>query len=166
MSKLKPTYFYETLEQIPFDLLKKENIKGIIIDVDNTLVDMTSVLSTKRYEWIKNAKKQGFLICILSNTLHESKVRKMMDKLGINGMYFAMKPFLRGFKTALSILGLEKQEVIMIGDQLFTDIYGANRFGIKSILLDPISKLEGPFTKIKRPIEKIYIKKLKIRKDE
>lgn len=166
MSKFEPTYFFESIEKIPFELLEKENIKGIIIDVDNTLIDMTSILSNNRYEWIKIAKKRGFSICILSNSLREVKVKKLMNKLGVSGMYFAMKPFLRGFKIALNILGLEKEEVIMVGDQLFTDILGANRFGIKSILVDPISNLEGIFTKIKRPIESAYINKLKARKDE
>lgn len=161
MSKLKPTYFFESVEEIPFELLEENKIKGIIFDVDNTLVDMTSILSEKKYEWIKVAKKRGFLICILSNSINEGKVKRLMRELGVNGMYFAMKPFLKGFKIALNILGLKKEQVIMIGDQLFTDILGANRFGIKSILVDPISSLEGPVTKLRRPIESIYIKKMK-----
>lgn len=166
MSLLKPTYFFESVENIPFELLEERNIKGIIIDVDNTLIDTTKVLSEKRYEWIKKAKKKGFLVCILSNSLHETKIKSIMNKLDVNGMCFAMKPFLRGFKIALSVLGLEKENVIMIGDQLFTDILGANRFGIKSILVDPITNLEGPFAKTKRIIERAYIKKIKCRKDE
>ena len=68
-------------------------------------------------------------------------------------------------EMALNLLDLKKEEVIMIGDQVFTDVLGANRFGIKSILVNPINKKEGPFTLIKRPFEKIILKKLEEEKN-
>jgi len=67
---------------------------------------------------------------------------------------------------ALNLLDLKKDEVVMVGDQIFTDVLGANKFGIKSILVNPISKKEGIFTLVKRPFEKIVLNKLKEEKND
>lgn len=159
IAKLKPTYIFERIEDIPFELFEENNITGIIFDADNTIVDYTHVLSDSKKEWIKTLKEKGYNICILSNSGSEKKIRELMRKLDVNGLLWAMKPMLKGFKMAVSILDSKKENVIMIGDQLFTDIYGANRFGIKSIFVYPIHKREDPITTIKRPLENYILKK-------
>lgn len=161
MEKFKPTYIIESVEKIPFVLLERDNIKGLIFDVDNTISTMGKGITEGCYKWMKEAKSLGYKICILSNTINIKKVRKIMKDLDVLGLCFAKKPSTKGFGMALNLLDLKKEEVIMIGDQLFTDVWGANRFGIKSILVKPISKKEGPFTLFKRPFEKIILKKLK-----
>lgn len=161
MEKFKPTYMISSVEKIPFVLLERDNIKGLIFDVDNTIATMGKGITEGCYKWIKEAKELGYKICILSNSVNLKKVRRIMTDLGILGLCFAKKPSTKGFEMALNLLDLKKEEVIMIGDQVFTDVWGANRFGIKSILVNPINKKEGPFTLIKRPIEKIILKKLK-----
>ena len=166
MEKFKPTYIMESVEKIPFVLLERDNIKGLIFDVDNTIATMGKGITDESYKWIKEAQNLGYKICILSNSINLKKVRKIMSDLGVFGLCFAKKPSTKGFKMALNLLDLKKEEVIMIGDQLFTDVYGANRFGIKSILVNPINKKEGPFTLVKRPIEKVILKKLKEDKND
>ena len=166
MEKFKPTYTIESVPKIPFVLLERDNIKGLIFDVDNTLATMGKGITEPCYKWIKEAKELGYKICILSNTLNVKKVRKIMNDLGVLGLCFAKKPSTKGFEIALNLLDLKKEELIKIGDQVFTDIWGANRFKIKSILVKPISKKEGIFTLIKRPIEKIVLKKLKEDKND
>lgn len=161
MEKLKPTYTIESVTKIPFVLLERDNIKGLIFDVDNTISTMGKGITTECFKWIKEAKSLGYKICILSNSLNYKKVKKIMQDLDVFGLYFAKKPSTKGFEMALSLLELKKEEVIMIGDQIFTDVWGANRFGIKSILVKPLSKKEGPFTLLKRPLENIILKKLK-----
>jgi len=161
VEKFKPTYMISSVEKIPFVLLERDNIKGLIFDVDNTIATMGKGITEGCYKWIKEAKELGYKICILSNSVNLKKVRRIMTDLGILGLCFAKKPSTKGFEMALNLLDLKKEEVIMIGDQVFTDVWGANRFGIKSILVNPINKKEGPFTLIKRPIEKIILKKLK-----
>ena len=161
MERFKPTYIIESVPKIPFVLLERDNIKGLIFDVDNTISTMGKGVTKECFDWIKEAKSLGYRICILSNTINLKKVRKIMQQLDVNGLYFARKPSTKGFKMALDILDLKKEEVIMIGDQIFTDVWGANRFKIKSILVKPINKKEGPFTLIKRPIEKIILNKIK-----
>ncbi len=166
MEKFKPTYRVASVEKIPFVLLERDNIKGLIFDVDNTIATMGKGITEGCYKWIKEAKELGYKICILSNSVNLKKVRKIMSDLGVLGLCFAKKPSTKGFKMALNLLDLKKEEVIMIGDQVFTDVLGANRFGIKSILVNPINKKEGPFTMLKRPFEKMILKKLKEDKND
>ena len=166
MERFKPTYRVSSVEKIPFVLLERDNIKGLIFDVDNTIATMGKGITEGCYKWIKEAKELGYKICILSNTVNIKKVRNIMTDLDVLGLCFAKKPSTKGFEMALNLLDLKKEEVIMIGDQVFTDVWGANRFGIKSILVNPINKKEGPFTLIKRPIEKIILKKLKEDKND
>ena len=161
MEKFKPTYTIESVEKIPFVLLERDNIKGLIFDVDNTIATMGKGITEGCYKWIKEAKELGYKICILSNSVNLKKVRKIMTDLDVLGLCFAKKPSTKGFEMALNLLDLKKEQVIMIGDQIFTDVWGANRFKIKSILVKPINKKEGPFTLIKRPIEKIILNKIK-----
>ncbi len=161
MEKFKPTYMISSVEKIPFVLLERDNIKGLIFDVDNTIATMGKGITEGCHNWIKEAKELGYKICILSNSVNIKKVRKIMTDLDVLGLCFAKKPSTKGFEMALNLLELKKEEVVMVGDQVFTDVWGANRFGIKSILVNPINKKEGPFTLIKRPIEKIILKKLK-----
>lgn len=161
MKKLRPTYIFEKVEDISFDFLKKEKIKGIIFDADNTLIDYKKDITDEKKKWIEEAKKRGFSICILSNATSKIRIKELMNTLDVNGLYCATKPFSRGFKMAMVLLDLNKSEVVMVGDQLLTDIYGANRFKIRSILVDPISKIEDPITSLKRPIENIILKNYK-----
>lgn len=166
MEKFKPTYMIKSVEKIPFVLLERDNIKGLIFDVDNTISTMGKGITEASYEWIKEAKELGYKICILSNSVNQRKVKKIMSDLDVMGLCFARKPSTKGFEMALNLLDLKKDQVVMIGDQIFTDVWGANRFGIKSILVKPINKKEGPFTLIKRPFEKIVLKKLKEDKND
>ena len=161
MERFKPTYRIESVEKIPFVLLERDNIKGLIFDVDNTISTMGKGITEACYNWVKEAKKMGYKVCILSNSVNLKKVRKIMTDLDIQGLCFARKPSTKGFEMALNLLELKKEQVVMIGDQVFTDVLGANRFGIKSILVNPIDKKEGPFTLLKRPFERIILKKLK-----
>lgn len=166
MQKFKPTYMIESVEKIPFVLLERDNIKGLIFDVDNTISTMGKGIVKECYEWIKEAKEMGYKVCILSNSVNFKKVKKIMQELDVMGLCFARKPSTKGFEMALNLLDLKKEQVIMIGDQVFTDVWGANRFGIKSILVNPINKKEGIFTLMKRPLEKIVLNKLKEEKND
>lgn len=167
IDKLKPTYIYDKIEDIPFEVFEKNNITGIIFDADNTIIDHTRELFESKKEYIDKLKEKGYNICILSNTFSERKIRNLMKELDVNGLCSAMKPSLKGFNMSLNLLNAKKENVIMIGDQLFTDIYGANRFGIKSIFVNPMNKIEDAVTMIKRPLENYILKKyLRKRKEK
>lgn len=166
VDKYKPTYMIERVSKIPFVLLERDNIHGLIFDVDNTLTTMGKGVTEDNLKWLKEAKELGYKMCLLSNSINYKKIKKIMMQLDINGLCFAKKPSVKGFEMALNLLDLKKEEVIMVGDQIFTDIVGANNFKIKSILVKPINKKEGPGTLIKRIFEKRILKKLKEEKND
>ncbi len=102
-------------------------------------------------------------MCILSNTNKLYKVKKVAETLDLEYLYFAHKPNKKGFKKAKSILNLEPQNIAVVGDQIFTDVYGGNRCNMFTILTKPIDTRDIWLTRLKRPFEKIvlhrYLKK-------
>ena len=157
---LYPKFYLKSVKEISIDLLRNNNIKGLILDVDNTLIDVDRNLIEGAEEWCQNLKKQGIRICILSNTNHEEKVKDVAKNLEIPYIYFAKKPFKRGFYRAKKLLEMEKNhEIGVVGDQLFTDVIGANRVKMVPILVQPVDKRDYWYTKVKRPIENIFIKR-------
>lgn len=98
--------------------------------------------------------KEGIKLCILSNTNNKSKVENVARYLEIPYIYFAMKPLKFGFKKGVNKLKLPNKNIGVIGDQLLTDVLGANRTGMYSILVKPINEKDILITRIKRPFEK------------
>lgn len=159
LEKFYPTFIFDKVEDIPYELFKKERISAVIFDMDNTLVDHKYKYDKKVKEWLKDLKKRNIKICILSNSPRTNRVKQIGRELSMKYLYNAFKPWSFGFKKALDLLDEKKENVVIIGDQLFTDIYGGNRFGIKTILVKPIERKEFWGTRIKRPLEKYIINK-------
>ena len=157
INHLYPTYIYNSVEEIPYFIFEKYNIELIMLDLDNTLIDGNTKYNDNLKKWIKNLKKKGMKMYILSNSISTSKVKTIAHKLGLQYYYKAGKPFLKGFNYILDKEKVNKQNAIMIGDQVFTDVWGGNRFGIKTVLVKPIGKKESIITKIKRPFESILL---------
>lgn len=153
-----PKDYFKRVSEISLEYLKANNIKGLILDVDNTLIDYYKNISENTIKWANELKQNGIKMCILSNSNKKEKVRDVAQKLELEYSYFGMKPLKRGFKKAKQILGLENSEIAVIGDQIFTDVIGANRMKMHSILVEPIEEKDILVTLIKRPIEN-YIKK-------
>lgn len=151
---LYPKGYFNKVSEISLEYLKENNIKGLILDVDNTLIDYYKNMSEDTINWANDLKQNGIKMCILSNSNNEKKVTEVANKLGIEKYsYFGMKPLKKGFKKAKNILELDASEIAVIGDQIFTDILGANRMKMHSILVDPIDKKDIFMTVFKRPIE-------------
>lgn len=159
IEKFFPNYMFNKVEEIPINLLERNRVTGIMFDMDNTLVENKYNYSKKCKAWIKELKNKGFKMCIFSNTPRVNKVKKVAKGLGMQYICNGFKPFGFGFKKAEKLLNIDKEHLIIIGDQLFTDILGGNLYGIKTILVNPINKNEFIITKIKRPIENSIIKK-------
>ena len=150
---LYPNLLLNKVEEITLDILKKNKINALILDVDNTLIDYKKNLSNNVVEWAKNLKANGIKLYILSNTNHEEKVKNVANKLQISYINFAKKPFKKGFLKVQSILKEEPSNIAVVGDQIFTDIIGGNRCNMFTILVEPIDRKEFWYTKWKRPIE-------------
>lgn len=155
--KLYPDIYLENVKEINMELLKKHDIKGLILDIDNTLIDYDKNILDGTKEWCSELKKQGIKMCILSNTNKVNKVKKVADALELEYEYFAHKPSKKGFNKAKQILKLEEKNIAVVGDQIFTDVWGGNRSNMKTILTKPIDKRDILITRLKRPFEKIFI---------
>lgn len=157
INNLYPTYVYDSVESIPYFVFEKYSIELIMLDMDNTLINHDVKYNDNIKKWIKGLKKRGIKLYILSNSWSSEKVKEVAHKLGLQYYLKAKKPFLKGFNYILEKENVQKQHAIMIGDQIFTDVWGGNRFGIKTILVTPIEKRESILAKIKRPLEKVLL---------
>lgn len=156
---LYPDYYCQDVTKITTSFLKEHNIKGLILDVDNTLIDIDRKLLDGAKDWHETIKNSGFKTIILSNTNKIDKVEGVAKILNMEYIYFAKKPSRKGFTKAKEKLGLPSQSIAVVGDQIFTDVIGANRSNMFSILVKPISKKDLLITKWKRPLEEWIIKK-------
>lgn len=152
-----PTYTFDRVENIPYELLEELKIKLILLDMDNTLIDNKGNYTKNLKKWIKYIKSKGIKAYIISNSVSAIMVKRISKELGIKYYYKASKPRLKGYHYIINETKIEKENVLMIGDQVFTDICGGNRFGIKTILVKPINKTEIIVSRIKRPFEKIIL---------
>ncbi len=158
---LYPKLYINNVKEITYEILQKNNIKGLILDVDNTLIDYYRNMPEGIKEWCKNLKEQNIKFCIASNSNKKEKIRQVSENLGIPYIYFAKKPLKTGLTKARKTMELEPNEVAVVGDQIFTDILGANRCKMFSILVEPIEEKDILITIIKRPIENIIKKNYK-----
>ncbi|MDP4180220.1 MAG: YqeG family HAD IIIA-type phosphatase [Bacillota bacterium] len=157
--KFFPDLIVNSIQDIDLEDLKERGIKGLVLDIDNTLVaQFTKDASVDVVEWIEKVKAAGLLPCILSNA-SEKRVIDFNSSLSIPAIHRAYKPSPRSFLRAAEILGIESNRVAAVGDQLFTDIYGGNRTNMFTILVRPIDKKEILFVKLKRHVERFVLAK-------
>lgn len=156
-----PDIFAETVFDIDLDALKKRGIKAFIFDIDNTLATYAMpTADQKTAEWINELKRQGFGVFIASNNTRE-RVRIFSEDLGIPYFGKALKPLDIYLRKASKIMGVKPKETALVGDQLFTDIWGGKLIGMTTILVNPISDIEDSFVKFKRRFERRILKNLK-----
>ena len=156
---LYPKGYFNKISEISLEYLNKNNIKGLILDVDNTLIDYYRNMSEDTINWANDLKENGIKMYILSNSHKQQKVKEVANKLKVEYTHFGMKPLKRGFKKAKAMINLRNEEIAVVGDQIFTDVVGANRMKMFSILVDPIEEKDIFVTLIKRPIENFIKKK-------
>lgn len=150
---LYPNTYLKKVEDINIELLQKNKLKALILDLDNTLIDYNKNLSDSIIQWAKELKGQGVKLYILTNTNDKQKVENVAEKLGIPYESFAKKPFKKGFLKIQRILNIKPENIAVVGEQIFTDIIGGNRCNMYTILVDPICDKDYWYTAWKRPIE-------------
>ena len=119
---LYPKAYLERVEQITIEFLQKNQIKALILDVDNTLIDYNRKLSEEVVQWAKKLKQQGIKLYILSNTNHKEKVEEVAKALDIEYQNLAKKPLKSGFLKVEKILKEKPENIGVVGDQIFTDV--------------------------------------------
>lgn len=156
-----PSQYVHTVFDITPESLKEKGVKGIITDLDNTLVEWDRPDATpKLIEWLADMKQAGIQVVIVSNN-KEMRVKSFADPLGIPFIFQARKPMGRAFRKALAIMEVKRDKVVVIGDQMLTDIFGGNLNKLHTILVLPVAKSDGFFTRINRMVERRIMKKLK-----
>ncbi len=152
-----PNEYVKSIFHVDYNALKKKGIRGIIFDIDNTLVPYDVKEPTKEIiELITNLRKQKIRVILVSNNTR-IRVARFNQQLKLNTIHSAYKPRRLNIRQAIQRLKLKKSQVVIIGDQIFTDILGGNRTGIYTILVEPVSEKDEPITKIKRGIERKII---------
>ena len=152
--KFCPRAVAHTLAEIDPKVLVERGIRGVILDLDNTLVEWNTTLFGQGVRsWLDSARKAGLELCILSNSTAK-RVSKVTTELKIPGLGRAIKPWGRSFRKAMEVLGTKPEETAVLGDQLFTDVYGGNRLGVYTILLVPLSNKELVTTRCVRKFER------------
>lgn len=154
-----PKAYLKSVKDITPEFLKENNLNALILDVDNTLIDCNKNLSEEIIDWIKYLKEQKIKLYILSNTNDKQKVEKVAKTLDIPYRNLAKKPFKSGFLKVQKILNEKPENIGAVGDQIFTDVIGANRCKMFSILVDPIDKKDYWYTAWKRPLENFLKRK-------
>lgn len=160
----KPTWMVESIYNISPEELKKLGVEVVLTDLDNTLIAWNMPEAAEEtLEWIQWMKEAGIQVVIISNN-SGNRVEKVASILEVDFFSNALKPTKRGFKKIFDQLGYNKNSTVMVGDQIMTDIIGANNVGIESVLVKPILDSDAWNTKVNRFIE-LRIMKLLIKKD-
>jgi len=160
---LRPRRVYGSILDISLPELSRMGIRGIIIDIDNTLTEWHSpILPEGAAAWLEWAGQEGIRLCFVSNN-SARRARDVADKVGIPFVAKAQKPRRRSFRMAMEIMGTAPGQTAVIGDQLFTDILGGNRMGLLTILVTPISRREFFGTRVMRLVEAIFIRRMIMR---
>ncbi|MFD2333746.1 YqeG family HAD IIIA-type phosphatase [Cohnella sp. GCM10020058] len=159
--RLLPDQLVGTVFDIDLASLSSMGVRGIITDLDNTLVSARTPLATPELiAWLDKVKSLGFQVVILSNN-NLMRVAKFAEPLGIPFIPAARKPFNKAFKQALNLLDLKAEQAVVVGDQMMTDVLGGRRMGLHTILVTPIARAEeGWGTRMNRRIEKIALSRL------
>jgi HAD phosphatase, family IIIA len=153
---IKPNVEFDIITDIGVDFLKENNIKGLILDVDNTLIDLSKNKIDGLDDWIDSIIKSGIKIAVVSNGRKKKQIDLLTKKHGLIYVFFALKPFKSGIKKAKKELNLCYNEIAEIGDQIFTDVWVSNRTKMFSILTKPVEMEKSFLQKFKRRIEDLY----------
>lgn len=165
MGLLTPTLYAKRLFDITPEILEKLGASAVLLDIDNTLASYISHEPLEGAEaWVKEMSAEGFRLIIVSNNYAE-RVEPFAGKFPLPFISRAYKPLPAGYIKAAKELGLRRKDCVIIGDQIYTDIIGANLCGMKSILLEPIEIETSLSFRIRRKLERGIRAKLAKKKE-
>ena len=151
-----PDEYVASAYVIPYDKLYKDGYRGIIFDIDNTLVPHGAPADEKAKKLFQELKNMGYSCCLLSNN-QETRVKMFNQEIGAHYIFNAHKPAKKNYLEAMSMMGTTRKNTLFVGDQLFTDVWGAKRTGIRNVLVRPIHPKEEIQIVLKRYLEKFVL---------
>jgi HAD superfamily phosphatase (TIGR01668 family) len=159
-----PDHWWDSAYEIPYEQLYADGYRGVMFDIDNTLVPHGAPATSEAIAFFKKLHDIGFDTCLISNN-KEPRVKSFALDVNSKYLYKADKPSRKGYRKAMELMNTTEKTTIFVGDQLFTDVWGAKRTGITSYLTKPIHPKEEIQIILKRRLEAIvlffYKKKLK-----
>lgn len=151
-----PDEYLDSAYQVDYESLYERGYRGIIFDIDNTLVPHGAPADQRAEQLFKRLKEIGFSCCLLSNNQY-SRVSSFNKNIQVHFIEDAHKPSRKNYLKAMDLMGTDLERTVFIGDQLFTDVYGAKRTGMHNILVKPIHPKEEIQIVLKRKLEKIVL---------
>lgn len=156
-----PEYYFKAFNEASAEFLLGIGVKGIVLDVDNTLEPYENPLPGEHVKaWLSDLRDNGISAAIVSNNGGE-RINLFNSELGLPVYYKAKKPFKKNVLNAMRDMGTTTENTVLMGDQVFTDVWAAHNTGIRAILVPPINDKRDIFTKFKRMLEKPILKKYK-----
>lgn len=160
MENFVPDVYQKSIYTIDYEKLKSSGIKCILFDLDNTIAPINiDVPNVKMKDLIETVKDMGFKVIIMSNS-PKGRLAPFKEMFNVDVAASACKPLKRKYKLIMKLYNYRENEVAAVGDQLLTDIYGANKIGLTSILVNPLSTNDFIFTRLNRSIEEFIFNKL------
>lgn len=156
LQRFYPDEYVDSTYLIDFEGLYKAGYRGIIFDIDNTLVPHGAPADERSIALFTKLKTLGYRIMLLSNN-KEPRVKMFNDAVGVDYIYKAGKPAVGNYRKAMEKMQTNKENTLFVGDQLFTDVWGANKAGIHTFLVKPIHPKEEIQIVLKRYLEKIVL---------
>ena len=153
MRNLFPDIYYDSTYLIDYEDMYRRGFRGILFDIDNTLVCHNAPQDEKSFELINRLHRIGYKTAVVSNNRYE-RVRDFAQPAGMYYVYKAGKPMGRGYREAIADMGLDAGEVFCVGDQIYTDVWGARRAGLVNFLVKPLGPESEVQIILKRIIEK------------
>ncbi len=156
LQKFYPDEYRESAYGLDYEGLRGQGYKGIIFDIDNTLVPHGAPADEESIALFGRLRGLGYSCVLLSNN-KEPRVKSFADEVGARYIYKAGKPSSAGYRRAMELMGTDRTNTLFVGDQLFTDVWGAKNAGIRSILVKPINPKEEIQIVLKRYLERIVL---------
>ena len=165
LNKLYPDTYLDSVDDIDFEMYYKKGLRGIVSDIDNTLVPHGAPADEHIIKVFEKIHGMGIDTCLISNNKN-LRVEPFAKAVNSKFIYDAHKPSRESYKKAMELMNTDKESTLFIGDQIFTDIWGANRTGIETVMLKQIDKKEEIQIILKRIPEKLilWLWKRKVRK--
>lgn len=157
---LKPDLITNNITDISVEYLKNNNIKALLLDVDNTLsiAHGNKNLKDGVPEWLSIMRENDVKLIVLSNA-SKSRAKRFADTIGLDAIGLSLKPLPFGYLRAAKSLVLRRKNIAMVGDQYFTDVLGGKLSGVKTVMVTDITPENNFFFKLKRRVEKILLKR-------
>ncbi|MBQ9155598.1 MAG: YqeG family HAD IIIA-type phosphatase [Eubacterium sp.] len=151
-----PDEYLDSAYDIPYESYYEKGYRGILFDIDNTLVPHDAPADERAVGLFARLHAIGFKTCLISNN-KEPRVKSFADAVGCYYVYKAGKPLAKGYLKGVEEMGTQELSTLFVGDQIFTDVWGAKRAGIRALLVDPIHPKEEIQIVLKRYLEKIVM---------